>query len=56
MASRSRTVSSPPRVSLQHRDLKIMESLVLLRAATLDDLHREHFPGLSRKRALNRLA
>lgn len=55
MASRSRPASSSPRVSLQKRDLEIMESLVLLRAATLDDLHRAHFPGLSRKRAINRL-
>lgn len=56
MSLRSRSSPSLPRVSLQIRDLAIMESLVQLRAATLDDLHRAHFPGLSRKRAVNRLA
>lgn len=55
MASRSRNAPSSARVSLQKRDLAIMESLVQLRAATLDQLHREHFPGLTRKRAINRL-
>lgn len=45
-----------PRVSLQQRDLRIMEALVLLRAETLDEIHARHFTGLSRKRAVNRLA
>lgn len=45
-----------PRVSLQQRDLQIMEALVLLRAETLDEIHARHFSGLSRKRAVNRLA
>lgn len=56
MSLRSRSAPSSPRVSLQTRDLAIMESLVQLRAAMLDDLHRVHFSGLSRKRAVNRLA
>lgn len=51
--------SSPPRVrrvSLQRRDLQLMEALVQLRAETLDELHAQFFTGLSRKRAVNRLA
>jgi hypothetical protein len=40
---------------LQRRDLAILELLVVRRAETLDELHRRHFDGLSRKRALNRL-
>lgn len=50
--------ASPTRrksVHLMRRDLRLMEQLVLRRAATLDDLHAAWFAGLSRKRALNRL-
>lgn len=44
------------RVALQRRDLAILEELVLRRAETLDELHERFFAGLSRKRAVNRLA
>jgi hypothetical protein len=43
------------KVALQRRDLAILEMLIIRRAETLDELHRLHFGGLSRKRALNRL-
>lgn len=56
MGTTSTTDRKPCRVSLQQRDLAVMESLVLLRAETLDELHATHFAGLSRKRAVNRLA
>jgi hypothetical protein len=56
MGTTSITDRKPCRVSLQQRDLAVMESLVLLRAETLDELHARHFSGLSRKRAVNRLA
>lgn len=53
--------SAPPdrrprrRVSLQKRDLFILETLVVRRAETLDELHRLAFGDRSRKRAINRL-
>lgn len=56
MGTRSATERKPCRVSLQQRDLAVMESLVLRRAETLDELHATHFAGKSRKRAVNRLA
>lgn len=56
MSSKSSARSGGRRVSLQRRDLDILESLVVLRAETLSELHRQHFGGLSRKRAVNRLA
>jgi hypothetical protein len=40
---------------LQRRDLEILETLVIRRAETLDELHRLAFAGRSRKRVLNRL-
>ncbi len=42
-------------VRLQGRDLAILEALIERRCETLDYLHQRFFPGLSRKRALNRL-
>ncbi len=43
------------KVSIQQRDVRIMELLVERRAETLDALHDELFAGRARKRALNRL-
>ena len=43
------------RIALQERDLFILETLVIRRAETLDELHRLAFADRSRKRAINRL-
>ena len=40
---------------LTRRDLQVLELLVTRRAETLAWIHEQHFAGLSRKRALNRL-
>jgi hypothetical protein len=42
-------------VRLQPRDIAILEALIERRCETFDYLHEHFFPGLSRKRALNRL-
>lgn len=42
-------------VALHARDIKILSLLVERRVETLDYLHETLFPGLSRKRVLNRL-
>ena len=42
-------------VHLTRRDLQVLELLVTRRAETLAWIHEQHFAGLSRKRALNRL-
>lgn len=42
-------------VHLTSRDLQVLELLVTRRAETLAWIHEQHFAGLSRKRALNRL-
>lgn len=52
--------ASPPRrrrrtTHLTQRDLGIFEALVGRKVETLEYFHREHFAGLSRKCALNRL-
>ncbi len=56
MATKSSSGPQARRVSLQQRDLQIMEGLVVLRAESLDEIHARHFSGLSRKRVVNRLA
>jgi hypothetical protein len=48
-------VARRTRIHLHARDLAILEELVVRRADTLEQLHARHFPGLSRKRAINRL-
>lgn len=42
-------------VHLTRRDLQVLEALVTRRAETLTWIQEQHFDGLSRKRALNRL-
>ncbi len=42
-------------VHLMRRDLRVLELLVTRRAETLGWIHEQHFAGLSRKSALNRL-
>jgi hypothetical protein len=42
-------------IHLHARDLALLEQLLVRRAETLDWLHDEHFGGLTRKRARNRL-
>jgi hypothetical protein len=48
-------VARRTRIQLQRRDLAILEELAARRVETLEYLHERHFPGMTRKPALNRL-
>src|SRR4051794_41432560 len=60
MRSLDASFAAPPRrrrrtLHLTVRDVRVLELLVSRRVETLDALHQLAFPGVSRKRALNRL-
>lgn len=52
----ARRTDKKPGVRLTPRDLALLEDLAALRQASVDQLAARHFPGLTRKTALNKIS